>query len=255
MPTAARSRGLHRTHLGAACATSSTTTAGAPRSARVCQERPEPCYTALHPTQVANLGTLTTPVDFTPPDNLLSRWCRARHRAPHAQRQLPASAQRTVPLAHAVSLHSTSTCAPPQRRSALVEDFCAWRDGFSTAPQAAVALAQFVRCSISENRLARGRCGSVAQRPGRDPHRVNLLRARGSHRPAGCLGPCSATSARRLHRFASTPAHRQYVSPKARTRSRSALSPAGRNAFLICLAPGLVSAPDITTDSIGSPAT
>ncbi|TLY97482.1 MAG: alpha/beta fold hydrolase, partial [Gammaproteobacteria bacterium] len=34
------------------------------------------CYTALHGEQVANLVTLTTPVDFHTPDNLLSKWVR-----------------------------------------------------------------------------------------------------------------------------------------------------------------------------------
>src|SRR5262249_32077222 len=34
------------------------------------------CYAALHPGVIANLVTLTTPVDFHTPDNLLSRWVR-----------------------------------------------------------------------------------------------------------------------------------------------------------------------------------
>src|SRR5207248_10178919 len=34
------------------------------------------CYTALHRREVANLVTLTTPVDFHTPDNLLSKWVR-----------------------------------------------------------------------------------------------------------------------------------------------------------------------------------
>jgi len=34
------------------------------------------CYAALHPDAVANLITLTTPVDFHTPDNLLAKWVR-----------------------------------------------------------------------------------------------------------------------------------------------------------------------------------
>ena len=33
-------------------------------------------YTALHRERIANLITLTTPVDFHTPDNLLSKWVR-----------------------------------------------------------------------------------------------------------------------------------------------------------------------------------
>ena len=61
------------------------------------------CYTALHPQQIANLVTLTTPVDFHTPDNLLSKWvrgldvdlvCGERQRARRGT-------ERTVPVAHA----------------------------------------------------------------------------------------------------------------------------------------------------------
>ncbi|HXB17437.1 MAG TPA: class III poly(R)-hydroxyalkanoic acid synthase subunit PhaC [Steroidobacteraceae bacterium] len=119
------------------------------------------CYTALHPKQIANLVTLTTAVDFQTPDDLLSKWVR------EVDTQLLARTGR-VPgeLLNALFLSLMPFRLTQQKYVRLlagradqraVEDFVRMeRWIFDSPPQAAVALAQFVRWFYQENRLMRG---------------------------------------------------------------------------------------------------
>ena len=119
------------------------------------------CYTALHPKQVANLVTLTTAVDFQTPEDLLSRWVR------ELDTQLLARAG-SVPgeLLNSLFLSLMPFRLTQQKYVRLlsgradqraVDDFVRMeRWIFDSPPQAAVALAQFVRWFYQENRLMRG---------------------------------------------------------------------------------------------------
>jgi polyhydroxyalkanoate synthase subunit PhaC len=119
------------------------------------------CYTALHPGQVANLITLTTPVDFHTPDNLLSKWVRDLDTGLlEANGNIPGELLNGLFLA-LMPLRLTQekyvrflTGSPDQR---AVEDFVRMEKWiFDSPPQAATALAQFVRWFYQENRLLRG---------------------------------------------------------------------------------------------------
>ena len=119
------------------------------------------CYTALHPRRVANLVTLTTPVDFQTPDDLLSKWVR------EVDTELLARAG-NVPgeLLNALFLSLMPFRLMQQKYVRLltgradqraVEDFVRMeRWIFDSPPQAAAALTQFVRWLYQENRLVRG---------------------------------------------------------------------------------------------------
>ena len=119
------------------------------------------CYTALHPGQVANLVTLTTAVDFQTPEDLLSKWVR------ELDTELLAHAG-NVPgeLLNALFLslmpfrlmqHKYVRLLTGRADQRAVEDFVRMeRWIFDSPPQAAVALAQFVRWFYQENRLIRG---------------------------------------------------------------------------------------------------
>src|SRR5256885_15162758 len=119
------------------------------------------CYTALHRRQVANLVTLTTPVDFHTPDNLLSKWVRGLDtellmRSGNVPGEvLNGLFLSLMPLRltqHKYVRLLTGNC--DQR---AVEDFVRMeRWIFDSPPQAAVALAQFLRWFYQENRLVRG---------------------------------------------------------------------------------------------------
>ncbi len=119
------------------------------------------CYTALHRKQVANLVTLTTPVDFHTPDNLLSKWVqgldtellmRSANVPGEVLNGLFLSLMPFRLTQHKYVRLLTGNC--DQR---TLEDFVRMeRWIFDSPPQAAVALAQFVRWFYQENRLARG---------------------------------------------------------------------------------------------------
>jgi polyhydroxyalkanoate synthase subunit PhaC len=119
------------------------------------------CYTALHPRQVANLVTLTTPVDFHTADNLLSKWVRG----------LDADLVCATGNVPGEVLNGLFLALMPMRLSQLkyvrllfagadqraIEDFVRMEKWiFDSPPQAAAALAQFVRWFYQENRLATG---------------------------------------------------------------------------------------------------
>ena len=119
------------------------------------------CYAALHPHRVANLITLTTPVDFHTADNLLSKWVR------HLDTELIAASGNIpgellnglflalMPLRLTQHKYVRLLMSGADQRA--IEDFVRMEKWiFDTPPQAAAALAQFVRWFYQENRLVRG---------------------------------------------------------------------------------------------------
>jgi len=119
------------------------------------------CYSALNPHQVANLITLTTPVDFHTPDNLLSKWVRGLDSTLiGASGNVPGEMLNGLFLAlmpFRLAQHKyvrLLTSNPDQR---TVEDFVRMEKWiFDSPPQAAAALAQFVRWFYQDNRLVHG---------------------------------------------------------------------------------------------------
>jgi polyhydroxyalkanoate synthase len=119
------------------------------------------CYAALHPRRIANLVTLTTPVDFQTPDDLLSKWARGLDT--HLLERygtIPAQVLcgvflllKPFKLTCGKYLELLERCQDPRG----IEEFLRiehWtRDGL---PQSAKALAQFVKWFYQENRLVRG---------------------------------------------------------------------------------------------------
>jgi polyhydroxyalkanoate synthase len=119
------------------------------------------CYTALHPAHVANLMTLTTPVDFHTADNLLSKWARGVDTGLMAASGnvpgeiLNALFLALMPVRLTQQKYVRLLTGSPDPRA--VEDFVRMEKWiFDSPPQAALALAQFVRWFYQENRLIRG---------------------------------------------------------------------------------------------------
>ncbi|HYL01355.1 MAG TPA: class III poly(R)-hydroxyalkanoic acid synthase subunit PhaC [Steroidobacteraceae bacterium] len=119
------------------------------------------CYTALHPQQIASLVTLTTSVDFQTPEDLLSRWVRGLdtqllERAGNVPGELlNALFLSLMPFRLTQQKYVRLLTSRADQRA--VEDFVRMeRWIFDSPPQAAVALAQFVRWFYQENRLLRG---------------------------------------------------------------------------------------------------
>jgi polyhydroxyalkanoate synthase subunit PhaC len=116
------------------------------------------CYTALHPDHVANLVLLTTPVDFHTPENLLSKWVRGvdTHLI-EAAGNLPGEVLNGLflalsPLRLTQQKYVRFLAAAPDQRA--VDDFVRMEKWiFDSPPQAAAALAQFVRWFYQENRF------------------------------------------------------------------------------------------------------
>ena len=120
------------------------------------------CYTALQPRRVANLITLTTPVDFHTPDNLLSKWVRGLDTdLIAASGNVPGEILNGLFLALMpvrLTQHKYVRLLTSRPGQQVVEDFVRMeRWIFDSPPQAATALAQFVRWFYQENRLARDR--------------------------------------------------------------------------------------------------
>ena len=118
------------------------------------------CYTALHPAQVANLITLTTPVDFHTADNLLSKWVRHVDTALlEASGNVPGELLNglflsLMPFRQTQQKYLRLLTGNPDQRA--VEDFVRMEKWiFDSPPQAAAALAQFVKWFYQENRLVR----------------------------------------------------------------------------------------------------
>ena len=119
------------------------------------------CYSALHPDQVASLITLTTPVDFQTPDDLLSKWVREVDTGLLARignvpgELLNALFLSLMPFRLMQQKYVRLLTGSADRRA--VEDFVRMeRWIFDSPPQAAAALTQFVRWFYQENRLMRG---------------------------------------------------------------------------------------------------
>jgi polyhydroxyalkanoate synthase len=119
------------------------------------------CYAALHPSEVANLITLTTPVDFQTPDNLLSKWVQGVDTG-----LIAASGNVPGEILNALFLALMPVRLTQQKYVRLltdrsgqqaIEDFVRMEKWiFDSPPQAATALSQFVRWFYQENRLIRG---------------------------------------------------------------------------------------------------
>jgi len=114
------------------------------------------CYGALHPGRIRRLVTLTTPVDFHTADNLLSRWVRGLDTKLLAEcGNVPGEVLNALflslsPLRLAQEKYVRLLTGRPQQRE--LEDFVRMeRWIFDTPPQAAAALAQFVRWFYQEN--------------------------------------------------------------------------------------------------------
>jgi polyhydroxyalkanoate synthase subunit PhaC len=119
------------------------------------------CYSALHPQHVANLVTLTTPVDFHTPDNLLSKWVRGLDTALiEASGNVPGELLNglflaLMPVRLTQQKYVRLLTGNPDERA--IEDFVRMEKWiFDSPPQAGAALAQFVRWFYQENRLVRG---------------------------------------------------------------------------------------------------
>ena len=119
------------------------------------------CYTALHREQVANLVTITTPVDFHTPDNLLSRWVRALDTELLSQcGNVPGEVLNNLFLSlmpFRLTQHKYVRLLAGNGDQKVIDDFVRMeRWIFDSPPQAALALAQFVRWFYQENRLQAG---------------------------------------------------------------------------------------------------
>ncbi|MGH7750696.1 MAG: alpha/beta fold hydrolase, partial [Candidatus Dormibacteria bacterium] len=119
------------------------------------------CYSALHPGEVANLVTLTTPVDFHTPDDLLSRWVRGVDTELIARAgNVPGALLNALFLSlmpFRLTQHKYVRLLAGRADQRAVEDFVRMeRWIFDSPPQAAAALTQFVRWFYQENRLVRG---------------------------------------------------------------------------------------------------
>lgn len=118
-------------------------------------------YSALHADSVANLVTLTTPVDFQTPDNLLSKWVRALDtRLIEASGNVPGEVLNSLFLAlmpFRLTQQKYVRLLTGNSDTRSLEDFVRMEKWiFDSPPQAATALAQFVRWLYQENRLIRG---------------------------------------------------------------------------------------------------
>jgi polyhydroxyalkanoate synthase len=118
------------------------------------------CYAALHPDDVGNLITLTTPVDFHTPENLLSKWVRGLDTALlESCGNVPGELLNglflaLMPLRLTQQKYVRLLTGQPDQRA--VEDFVRMEKWiFDSPPQSAAALAQFVRWFYQENRLVR----------------------------------------------------------------------------------------------------
>lgn len=119
------------------------------------------CYSALHPREVAHLITLTTPVDFQTPDNLLSKWVRGLDTSLiEATGNVPGELLNALFLALMpvrLAQQKYVRLLLDDRGERAIEDFVRMEKWiFDSPPQAGAALAQFVRWFYQENRLVRG---------------------------------------------------------------------------------------------------
>jgi polyhydroxyalkanoate synthase subunit PhaC len=119
------------------------------------------CYSALFPSRIANLVTLTTPVDFNTADDLLARWVQgldtellaALGNVPGAM--LNGLFLSLMPLRLAQHKYVRFLTGRPE--PSAIDDFVRMEKWiFDSPPQASAALAQYVRWFYQENRLVHG---------------------------------------------------------------------------------------------------
>lgn len=146
------------------------------------------CYAALHPRHIRGLITLTTAVDFHTPQNLLSRWVRGLDTELLAAcgnvpgEVLNALFLALMPFRLTQEKYVKLFTGEPDQRA--VEDFVRMeRWIFDSPPQAARALAQYVRWFYQENRLWHGTLRLDGRRVDLRSLHVPLLNlyARGDH--------------------------------------------------------------------------
>lgn len=116
------------------------------------------CYCALQPAKVANLVTLTTPVDFHTPDNLLSKWVRGIDTALlEATGNVPGELLNALFLALMpvrLTQHKYVRLLSGSPEPRAIEDFVRMEKWIFDSPaQTGAALAQFVRWFYQENCL------------------------------------------------------------------------------------------------------
>lgn len=119
------------------------------------------CYAALHPAKVANLVTLTTPVDFHTPEDLLSKWVRDLDTELLLRAgNVPGCLLNALFLALApfrLGGYKYLALFARNPAQAAIDQFVRIEKWISDSPaQAATALTQFVRWFYQENRLIGG---------------------------------------------------------------------------------------------------
>ncbi len=119
------------------------------------------CYTALHPESVARLVTLTAPVDFHTPDNLLSKWVRELDTSLlEACGNVPGEMLNALFLGlmpFRLMQEKYVRLLTSRHDQRAIEDFVRMEKWIFDSPaQAGTALAQFIRWFYQENRLVRG---------------------------------------------------------------------------------------------------
>jgi polyhydroxyalkanoate synthase subunit PhaC len=158
-------------------------------------------YCALHGENIANLVTLTTPVDFHTADNLLSKWVRGLDTGlVEASGNVPGEVLNSLFLAlmpFRLTQQKYVRLLTGNSDARSLEDFVRMEKWiFDSPPQAARALAQFVRWLYQENRLIRGTLEIGARRISLNEIRQPVLNlyAREDH-----IVPASASAALRDH--------------------------------------------------------
>ena len=119
------------------------------------------CYSALFPARIANLVTLTTPVDFHTEADLLGRWARGLDtELIAALGNMPGELLNglflaLMPLRLAQQKYVRLLTAGLEQSA--IDDFVRMEKWiFDSPPQSAAALAQYVRWFYQENRLLQG---------------------------------------------------------------------------------------------------
>jgi poly[(R)-3-hydroxyalkanoate] polymerase subunit PhaC len=119
------------------------------------------CYAALHPARIANLVTITTPVDFHTPEDLLSKWVRSLDTELLLRAgNMPGSLLNLLFLSLSpfrLGNYKYIAFLARNPEPAAIEQFVRIeRWIFDSPAQAATALTQYVRWFYQENRLIKG---------------------------------------------------------------------------------------------------
>jgi polyhydroxyalkanoate synthase subunit PhaC len=119
------------------------------------------CYSALFPERIANLVTITTPVDFQTPQDLLAKWVRGLDTELIAQLgNMPGALLNGLFLALMplrLAQQKYVRLLTGQLEQDAIDDFVRMEKWiFDSPPQAGTALAQYVRWFYQENRFIGG---------------------------------------------------------------------------------------------------